>query len=99
MLLVNVSMNCGALEICPLALTGIITISCRHSICDCVVSVWTSEAHQHPSSIIHLTRWLKSSSFIATVAGQAVSEGFIQWRVSVSQNLVLLHEQPFRLEF
>jgi metal iron transporter len=35
---------------------------------------------------------LKSSSIIATVAGQAVSEGFLNWRVSVSRKH--FHSEP-----
>jgi metal iron transporter len=30
----------------------------------------------------------QSSSIIATVAGQAVSEGFLQWRLSVCVNTI-----------
>jgi Mn2+/Fe2+ NRAMP family transporter len=31
---------------------------------------------------------LQSASLIATVAGQAVSEGFLNWRVSVSTEIL-----------
>lgn len=36
----------------------------------------------------------QSSSIIATVAGQAVSEGFLQWRVSVS-SMHIIYYPPF----
>jgi len=94
MLSVNVSTYCGVFEICLLT-----PISCRYSIRDRVVNVRTGEGHQYPRSI-HLTRSFKSSSFIATVAGQAVSEGFIQWRVSVSRDpIFVIFQSEFKSIF
>lgn len=75
-------------------LTFFRTLSCCNVVCYRIVSFWSSNPNVLFLVGPRLICDFQSSSLIATVAGQAVSEGFLNWHVSVRLSLCSILKWP-----